>query len=181
MGQWFWSNVTVKVMARQRERFGLSLLCLAIVLTTSMSGGTAAEALETLDSAAWRNLISAPWHGSYVCNQGLTRLRLTLHPLSGSGADRFEAEFAFTPDADNPSVPAGSFRMTGSLDRKSGRLVLKQDRWTEQPVDPSYRMIDLEGLLKVDGGQAMIRGKVTSYGCQDFAVWQFFVWSPGGR
>jgi hypothetical protein len=125
----------------------------------------------------WQGLISAPWHGSYVCNQGLTRLRLTLRPL-GSDSDRVEADFAFTPDPDNPSVPAGSFRLTGSLDRKTRLLVLKQDRWLQQPADPSYRMIDLEGTLVVGGGQAMIRGNVTSYGCQDFAVWQFFAVTP---
>lgn len=119
-------------------------------------------------------LLSAPWHGSYVCNQGLTRLRLLLRPLQGADASRFEAEFAFSADPDNPTVPAGSFRMTGSLDQATGLLTLKQDRWLEQPTDPSYRMVDIEGRLIIREGQAMIRGRITSYGCQDFAVWQFF-------
>jgi hypothetical protein len=147
---------------------------LVIISPFILSYGSTAAALEAVDSTVWQGLISAPWHGSYVCNQGLTRLRLTLRPLSGAGSDRFEAEFAFTPDPDNPSVPVGSFRMTGSLNGQTRLLVLKQDRWLEQPADPSYRMVDLEGSLVVGSGQAMIRGKVTSYGCQDFAVWQFF-------
>lgn len=135
------------------------------------------EALAANESSLWPGLLSAPWYGSYVCNQGLTRLRLTLRPI-GSDSGRVEADFAFTPDPDNPSVPVGSFRMTGSLDRKARLLVLKQDRWLEQPADPSYRMIDLEGTLVEGDGQAMIRGNVTSYGCQDFAVWQFFAVTP---
>jgi hypothetical protein len=118
-------------------------------------------------------LLAAPWHGSYVCNQGLTRLQLTLRPLPGGGG-RMEAEFVFAPDPDNPTVPTGSFRLTGSLDPQSGRLILKQDRWLSQPSDPSYRMVDLDGMLLLSDGQALIRGQVTTYGCQDFAVWQFF-------
>ena len=118
-------------------------------------------------------LLSAPWYGSYVCNQGLTRLQLTLHPLRGSDPRQMEAEFVFSADPDNPTVPAGSFRMTGTLDG-GGMLALKQERWLEQPADPSYRMVDLEGRMVIGDGQAMIRGRVTTYGCQDFAVWQYF-------
>ena len=119
-------------------------------------------------------LLSAPWHGSYVCNQGLTRLRLTLRALPGGDGNRMEAEFSFSPDPDNPSVPNGLFRLTGALQPTTGVIVLKQDRWLEQPTDASYRMVDMEGRLVIGEGQAMIRGRVTTYGCQDFAVWQFF-------
>lgn len=118
-------------------------------------------------------LLAAPWYGSYVCNQGLTRLQLTLRPLRGSDPRQLEAEFVFSADPDNPTVPAGSFRMTGTIDG-GGILALKQDRWLDQPADLSYRMVDLEGRLVVGVGQAMIRGRVTTYGCQDFAVWQYF-------
>ena len=119
-------------------------------------------------------LLSAPWHGSYVCNQGLTRLRLMLRAMPGGDGNRMEAEFSFSPDPDNPSVPNGLFRLTGSLQPATGVIVLKQDRWLEQPTDPSYHMVDMEGQLVIGEGQAMIRGRVTTYGCQDFAVWQFF-------
>ena len=61
-------------------------------------------------------LLAAPWYGSYVCNQGLTRLQLILRPLRGSDPRQMEAEFVFSADPDNPAVPAGSFRMTGTLD-----------------------------------------------------------------
>lgn len=150
------------------QRWGC--IFLALVMHLSVGFMNRAEAVST---DRLQLLLAAPWHGSYVCNQGLTRLQLTLRPLRGTVPRQVEAEFAFSADPDNPAVPAGSFRMTGTLDG-AGLLALKQDRWLEQPVDPSYRMVDLEGRLVVGDGQAMIRGRVTTYGCQDFAVWQYF-------
>jgi len=126
-------------------------------------------------------LLSAPWHGSYVCNQGLTRLRLTLRPLPGGSERRMEAEFAFSADPDNPQVPTGSFRMTGTWDPTTRALSLKPENWIDQPVDPSYRMVSLEGKVFLGDGQAMIRGRVATYGCEDFAVWQFFIVPATGR
>jgi len=148
-----------------------------------MGGGLFLIALSAEAAATDRTqlLLSAPWHGSYVCNQGLTRLRLTLRALPGGDGNRMEAEFSFSPDPDNPSVPTGLFRLTGSLQPATGVIVLKQDRWLEQPTDPSYRMVDMEGQLVIGEGQAMIRGRVTTYGCQDFAVWQYFTDSTVGR
>lgn len=126
------------------------------------------------------NLFIAPWHGSYVCNQGLTRLQLTIRPLAAPGGDMVEADFSFSADPDNPSVPKGSFRMTGKLDRAAQILVLKQERWLEQPTDPSYRMVDLAGKFRQDGNRALIQGQITTYGCQDFTVWQFFSTDQAG-
>ena len=85
-----------------------------------------------------------------------------------------EADFVFSADPDNPSVPKGSFRMSGSFNRETGTLALKQERWLEQPADPSYRMVDLTGRFRREENRALIQGQITNYGCQDFAVWQFF-------
>lgn len=150
------------------QRWGC--IFLALVMQLSVVFMSRAEAAPT---DRLRLLLAAPWYGSYVCNQGLTRLQLTLRPLRGSDPRQLEAEFIFSADPDNPAVPAGSFRMTGTLDG-AGMLALKQDHWLDQPADLSYRMVDLEGRLAVGDGQAMIRGRVTTYGCQDFAVWQYF-------
>ena len=150
------------------QRWGC--IFLALVMQLSVVFMSRAEAAPT---DRLQLLLAAPWYGSYVCNQGLTRLQLTLRPLRGSDPRQLEAEFIFSADPDNPAVPAGSFRMTGTLDG-AGMLALKQDRWLDQPADLSYRMVDLEGRLAVGDGQAMIRGRVTTYGCQDFAVWQYF-------
>ena len=84
-------------------------------------------------------LLSAPWHGSYVCNQGLTRMQLTLRPLPGNGGNRIAAEFVFSSDPDNPSVPTGSFSLTGTVNRNDRTLTLKQERWLEQPADPQLQ------------------------------------------
>lgn len=133
---------------------------------------------QAADSAAL--LFAAPWYGSYVCNQGLTRLRLTLSAIPGS-RDRIGAEFAFSADPDNPSVPTGSFLMTGVFRPADQSLTLKQERWLDQPADPSYRMVDLEGRVSVGKDQAVIRGRVPNFGCEDFAVWQFFTVAPPER
>ena len=162
------------------KKSGLFRFLLCGVLLAALIGGVPRfSSPVAAASDPWQRIITAPWHGSYVCNQGLTRLQLTLRPLSGG--DRIEADFVFAPDPDNPGVPTGSFRLIGSLDRSTGQLVLKQQHWLEQPSDPSYRMIDLAGTLQIGVGQALIRGQVTSYGCQDFAVWQFFADIVGGR
>jgi hypothetical protein len=117
-------------------------------------------------------ILAGPWHGSYVCNQGLTRLKISIQPATAGG--KVGASFYFEPDPDNPSVSRGSFSLTGTFDAASGRVLLRQDRWIEQPADPSYRMVDLEGKLTIGEHQALIRGMITTYGCQDFVVWQFF-------
>ena len=114
------------------QRWGC--IFLALVMQLSVVFMSRAEAAPT---DRLQLLLAAPWYGSYVCNQGLTRLQLTLRPLRGSDPRQLEAEFIFS-------------------------------------ADPSYRMVDLEGKLVVGDGQAMIRGRVTTYGCQDFAVWQYF-------
>ncbi len=159
-----------------KKQWGCIFLAFVLQLSAAYINKTEAAATDRI-----KLLLSAPWHGSYVCNQGLTRLQLLLRPLQGGDESRLEAEFVFSGDQDNPSVPTGSFRLTGSLDPASGRLVLKQDRWLEQPADLSYRMVDMEGRLVIGEGQAMIRGRITTYGCQDFAVWQFFADAPVRR
>ena len=126
-------------------------------------------------------VMSAPWYGSYVCNQGLTRMQLTMQPQQGSDGNRVEAIFVFTADPENPTVPTGSFRLTGTLNRKDRSLLLKQDRWIEQPSDPSYRMVDLEGQVAIGETEAKIQGRITTYGCQDFLLWQFFAAPASGK
>lgn len=159
-----------------KKKWNCILLAGVLLLSMSYVGTTEAAAADRIQL-----LLSAPWYGSYVCNQGLTRLQLMLRPLKGGDEGRMEAEFVFTADPDNPSVSTGSFSLTGSLNPTSGVLVLKQDHWLEQPSDPSYRMVDMEGRLLIGDGQAMIRGRVTTYGCQDFAVWQFFTGAAVSR
>ena len=126
-------------------------------------------------------VMSAPWYGSYVCNQGLTRMQLTMQPQQGSDGNRVEANFVFSADPENPTVPTGSFHLIGTLNRKDRTLLLKQDHWIEQPSDPSYRMVDLEGRFIIGETQAMIQGRITTYGCQDFLLWQFFAAPAAGK
>ena len=127
-------------------------------------------------------MFSDPWYGAYVCNQGITRLKLSLKKTAGLQPAGIEAEFAFSPDPANPSVPAGAYLMKGSFDPVSGAVQLRKDKWTEQPEDASYRMVDLEGVLAVaEGGLAVISGRILAHHCGEFTVWQLFSVAGGGR
>ncbi|MFR9795696.1 protein kinase domain-containing protein [Streptomyces sp. MS06] len=81
--------------------------------------------------------LSGRWNGSYVCNQGITGLVLTIEQHDDGTAD---AVFAFYPAPSNPQVPRGSFAMSGTF--VNGLLTLRATHWIEQP--PGYVAVDLQ-------------------------------------
>ncbi|MFJ5532947.1 protein kinase [Streptomyces sp. NPDC093261] len=82
--------------------------------------------------------LSGQWSGSYVCNQGITGLVLTIEQHDDGTA---EAVFAFYPAPSNPQVPRGSFAMAGTV--QNGVLTLRATHWINQP--PGYLTVDLQG------------------------------------
>lgn len=76
------------------------------------------------------------WNGTYTCAQGLTGLRLTVKTAAG---DTLRATFAFSPVASNPSVPSGSYTMTGFMDPAG--IFLDGNRWITQPS--GYEMVNV--------------------------------------
>ncbi|MEU6843874.1 serine/threonine-protein kinase [Streptomyces sp. NPDC046716] len=89
-------------------------------------------------SSGTQNL-SGKWNGSYICNQGITGLSLTIEQHSDGTAD---AVFSFYPAPSNPGVPRGSFAMKGTL---TGRvLTLKASRWIDRPSD--FDPVDLSAV-----------------------------------
>ncbi|MGW3151415.1 protein kinase domain-containing protein [Streptomyces sp. NPDC001177] len=82
--------------------------------------------------------LSGRWNGSYVCNQGITGLVLTIEDHDDGTAD---AVFSFYPAPSNPQVPRGSFAMTGTVE--NGVLTLRATQWINQP--PNYLTVDLQG------------------------------------
>jgi eukaryotic-like serine/threonine-protein kinase len=102
------------------------------------------------------------WRGSYVCSQGTTGLLLTIASL---GTDQLTATFSFYPVAENPTVPRGSFTMTGVY--RNGQMTLHGDRWVDRP--PNYSMVGLTATPGA-GSPRLLRGSVTLPGCTTFTV-----------
>lgn len=107
--------------------------------------------------------LNGTWTGTYTCNQGSTRLRLTLTQVPGSTSVR--GTFFFTADPSNPGVPAGSYSMTGSL--IDGSLRLQGDRWLVRPS--GYEMVGLNAQIS-NTNQLQIEGEVDNPDCTGFSV-----------
>jgi hypothetical protein len=82
--------------------------------------------------------IAATWTGTYTCSQGLTGLRLTIKAAAGNA---LYATFAFYPVPSNPSVPSGSYSMTGFMDPAG--IFLNGNQWISQPA--GYDMVNIVG------------------------------------
>lgn len=100
------------------------------------------------------------WEGRYVCLQGVTGLTLE---LTGSGGPSVAAVFRFYAVPENPTVPSGSYSLTG-LVRGDGTIDLTPERWFEQP--PGYVMVGMTGLL--DPTTGIMRGMITNPDCAAF-------------
>jgi hypothetical protein len=112
--------------------------------------------------------LNGVWEGSYMCRQGLTRLRLVIQAKSTSEVG---AVFAFSAHPQNPNVPAGSFKMSGSLKvfnavNVPDKLDLRATSWIRQP--PGYSTVDLRG--EVSPSRSKITGNVLFPGCTTFEV-----------
>ncbi|MFF3327000.1 serine/threonine protein kinase [Streptomyces sp. NPDC002889] len=106
--------------------------------------------------------ITGRWLGSYVCNQGITGLSLT---IEDEGDGDVSAVFSFFPDPSNPLVPRGSFAMSGTY--VEGELTLDADYWIEQP--PDYLTVDLDAEYDPDT-PGHLDGNVYGANCSSFSV-----------
>jgi hypothetical protein len=100
------------------------------------------------------------WRGRYECAQGVTALQLTLD-VDPNG--RAAAIFDFGPLADNPSIPAGSYRMTGSATPTDDAITvtLEPEAWISQPDD--YMMVGIQA--GIDASRRGMRGRITHASC----------------
>ncbi|MFE7773283.1 serine/threonine-protein kinase [Streptomyces sp. NPDC057445] len=106
--------------------------------------------------------VTGRWLGSYVCNQGITGLSLT---IEDQGDGDVSAVFSFFPAPSNPLVPRGSFAMTGTY--LDGELSLAGDYWIEQP--PDFLMVGLAARYD-PGTPEHLDGAVQGPGCSSFSV-----------
>jgi hypothetical protein len=88
-----------------------------------------------------RSRVTGTWKGSYSgCAQGPTGMTLTIKPAKTAGR-RIKAVFSFYALPSNPSVPSGSYAMTGYY--FPGGIALYQVKWIVQPA--GYGMVNLVG------------------------------------
>ncbi|MEO6863703.1 MAG: hypothetical protein ABI180_19530 [Microcoleus sp.] len=111
-------------------------------------------------------LLTGTWEGTYVCAQGLTRLKLV---IAANSTTEINAVFTFFPHPSNPSVPSGSFRMIGTYTNFNSReipglLELKGTTWIIRPS--GYMTVDLRGNLFTSDNR--IIGDVIAGGCSKF-------------
>jgi hypothetical protein len=118
--------------------------------------------------AAARPLVSADdwtgvWRGSYVCNQGVTGLFLSVRTTEAADVT---AVFKFFSVPENPDVPTGEFEMTGDPGLQSNHLQLAPRRWLKAP--PNYVMVGLDG--DYDEATGEYSGRVLGPGCSQFKL-----------
>jgi hypothetical protein len=105
------------------------------------------------------------YEGQYNCSQGPTHLTIVAFTPDNQGVQ--QAVFAFSPMAQNPTVPVGEFILSGRVETvPNGILDLRQSRWIRQPS--GFQMVDLVGRVSSDGKS--IQGRVIMNGCTDFSV-----------
>lgn len=131
-----------------------TLRATAFATTVAILGGNAAAQSVTMAD------VVGSWTGLYQCAQGSTALELE---ISG-GEDAVVARFAFSAHPSNPSVPSGSFMMTGRFDTKTATLTLTQQRWVDRPQ--GYVMVDMVG--QIAAGERIYRGRIATEGCAEF-------------
>lgn len=106
--------------------------------------------------------VSGEWNGSYVCDQGITGVVLTIEQYGDGSAN---AVFAFYPAPSNPEVPRGSFAMTGSLE--NGVLTLRATHWISRP--PDYLTVDLRATYYTSAPDHL-DGRVYGANCTTFSA-----------
>ena len=108
--------------------------------------------------------MSGDWEGTYVCSQGLTGLDLR---VTASQSGKLTAFFDFYPVTKNPTVPSGSFVMTGSYNAK--RVSLSPGKWLAEPA--GYETVGLSGVTPGFNGVNTFRGSVLdALGCTTFLL-----------
>ncbi|MFJ3233955.1 serine/threonine-protein kinase [Streptomyces sp. NPDC086787] len=106
--------------------------------------------------------LSGQWNGSYVCNQGITGLVLTIEQHYDGSAD---AVFAFYPAPSNPQVPRGSFAMSGTVE--GGVLTLRATQWINQPS--GWLTVDLQGSYDT-ATPGHLDGRIYGPNCTTFSA-----------
>jgi hypothetical protein len=146
----------------------------SMITSIFLFGAVAAEIVESRPFVKSQSIssqvefLNGTWDGSYICRQGLTKLRLVIEAKSTT---EINAVFLFSPHPQNPNVPSGRFRMVGTLEVFNSSdipdlLDLKATAWINRPS--GYETVDLRG--DISKSQRKITGNVITPGCSTFEV-----------
>ncbi len=127
---------------------------------TVVGDGCSTFSLDRVSTDMW---FVGSWEGAYGCAQGVTGLTLTIDTEVDG---QVSAIYKFYAVPENPGVPDGSFRMTGTYE--DGRLVLVGSEWIEQP--PGYVMVDYESNPALGIDPDHLFGTVQGAGCTLFTM-----------
>jgi hypothetical protein len=107
------------------------------------------------------------WSGTFRCSQGITALVLD---LTARPDGKVDATFTFGPTPDNPLVPAGTYRLSGTIRafaEGAFKIELRPERWIGQGPE-GYLMTGLSGTSSRRWHR--IAGKIEHPGCGELDV-----------
>ena len=113
-----------------------------------------------------RSALLGRWHGEYQCQWDTIGFTLDITDEVAANADDIDAVFSFFPLSGTPSMPPGSFAMSGDYDPEDGTIILKGGEWIDRPH--GLQRHDLAGRAEVGGG--IISGRIETPGCSDFQL-----------
>jgi hypothetical protein len=100
------------------------------------------------------------WRGTYSCVQGETALEFR---VTQSGDGGLEATFDFSATPRNPSVAAGSYRMSGRA-LSPTTFLFTPTEWIDRP--DGYEMVSLAGIVR----RGVFSGEIAHPGCGAFRL-----------
>ena len=89
--------------------------------------------------------LKGTWKGTYVANQGKTKARFVIKNVSGNG--NLSGTFYFSAVPSNPTVPSGSYTITGRYDKTTGSVSFIGNQWITRPYN--YSIVDFYGYLNL--------------------------------
>lgn len=104
------------------------------------------------------------WEGTYICNQGLSSVTLTIDVDHHNNAT---ARYDFGPVPSNPTVPTGAYLLTGVLQPETGGFTgeLVDSEWIQRPSN--YFMVPLS--IETTDGKTMT-GTIRHPSCRAFTA-----------
>lgn len=111
-----------------------------------------------------RSALLGQWHGEYQCQWDTIGFTLDITDEYADGAYGIDAVFSFFALPETPSLPSGSFAMSGDYDPQDGTIVLKGGEWIERPH--GLQRHDLAGVAEIGGD--IISGRIETTGCSEF-------------